>query len=482
MNPTAEAAPGIDRTSRHFIGGEWLEPLSTDTIEVINPTTEEVMGAVPAGSAADVDLAVAAARAALPGWKSLTVQERAGFCTLIGYGLQDRAEEIAGLISQELGTPVTEGMLIQAGLPAIDFTSMEYLVEELPWEQTIGNSKVIREPLGVVGAITPWNYPIHQIAAKIAPAITAGCTVVLKPSEMTPLAAYLLMEVIEGVGLPAGVVNMVTGIGPVVGEAIASHPDIDMVSFTGSTRAGIRVSELAAASVKPVTVELGGKSANVILDDADYEEAVVNGIRKCFINGGQTCTALTRMLVPRDALPIAEAIAAAALAEIKTGNPGDPETQIGPMSSAVQRDRVRGYIEKGIEEGAKLVAGGPEAPEGLETGYFVQPTVFSEVDPGMTIAQEEIFGPVLSIIPYDSEEQAIELANDSAYGLSGGVWSSNPDRAVEVARQIDTGMVEINGAAFNPLAPFGGRKLSGHGRELGPYGIEDFLTLKSLYI
>jgi len=487
MNPStasaeAETADAAPHTSRIFIGGEWREPSSTDTIEVINSVTEQVMATVPAGSPVDVDFAVEAARAALPGWKELSAQERAGFCTLVGHGLQDRAEEIAGLVSQELGTPVTEGMLIQAALPAIDFTSMEFLVEEMPWEQTIGNSKVVREPLGVVGAITPWNYPIHQIAAKVAPAITAGNTVVLKPSEMTPLAAYLLMEVIESVGLPGGVVNMVPGTGPIVGEAIASHPGVDMVSFTGSTRAGIRVSELAAASVKPVTVELGGKSANVILDDADFEAAVVNGVQKCFVNGGQTCSALTRMLVPREALPVVEAVAAAAVAEIKTGDPTDPETQIGPMSSAVQRDRVRGYIEKGIEEGAKLVAGGPDTPEGLETGFFVQPTVFSEVTPQMTIAREEIFGPVLSILPYDSEEEAIKLANDSDYGLAGGVWSSDQDRAVAVAGRIETGQVEINGAAFNPLAPFGGRKLSGHGRELGPYGIDDFLTLKSIQL
>jgi len=487
MNPStasaeAETADAAPHTSRIFIGGEWREPSSTDTIEVINSVTEQVMATVPAGSPVDVDFAVEAARAALPGWKELSAQERAGFCTLVGHGLQDRAEEIAGLVSQELGTPVTEGMLIQAALPAIDFTSMEFLVEEMPWEQTIGNSKVVREPLGVVGAITPWNYPIHQIAAKVAPAITAGNTVVLKPSEMTPLAAYLLMEVIESVGLPGGVVNMVPGTGPIVGEAIASHPGVDMVSFTGSTRAGIRVSELAAASVKPVTVELGGKSANVILDDADFEAAVVNGVEKCFVNGGQTCSALTRMLVPREALPVVEAVAAAAVAEIKTGDPTDPETQIGPMSSAVQRDRVRGYIEKGIEEGAKLVAGGPDTPEGLETGFFVQPTVFSEVTPQMTIAREEIFGPVLSILPYDSEEEAIKLANDSDYGLAGGVWSSDQDRAVAVAGRIETGQVEINGAAFNPLAPFGGRKLSGHGRELGPYGIDDFLTLKSIQL
>ena len=481
MNPaTAEAATtGSDKL---FIDGEWKESTSTERIEVINSLTEQVMGSVPAGTPVDIDFAVESARAALPDWRALSPQERAGFCTLIGHGLQDRAEEIVGLISQELGTPVTEGTLIQASLPAIDFTSMEFLVEELPWEQKIGNSLVIREPVGVVGAITPWNYPIHQIAAKIAPAFTAGCTVVLKPSEMTPLAAYLLAEVIESSGLPAGVFNMVTGVGPVVGEAIASHPGIDMVSFTGSTRAGRRVSELAAATVKPVTVELGGKSANVILDDADFEAAVVNGIQKCFINGGQTCSALTRMLVPAEALPTVEAIAEAALTEIVTGDPGNPETQIGPMVSKAQQERVRNYIQKGIDEGAKLIAGGPEMPEGQDRGFFIQPTVFSEVTPEMTIAQEEIFGPVLSILPYDSEEEAIEVANDTDYGLAGGVWSSDPDRANAVARQLDTGQVEVNGAAFNPLAPFGGRKQSGHGRELGPYGIEDFLTLKAIQL
>lgn len=483
MNPaTAETAGQLMVKDKLFIGGEWKDPTSPDTIEVINSYTEQVMGSVPAGSPADIDFAVEAARAALPEWRALSPQERAGYCTAIGYGLQDRAEEIVALISQELGTPVTEGMLIQASLPAIDFTSMEYLVEEIPWEQQIGNSLVIREPVGVVGAITPWNYPIHQIAAKVAPALTAGCTVVLKPSEMTPLAAYLLTEVIESSGLPTGVFNMVTGVGPVVGEAIASHPGVDMVSFTGSTRAGRRVSELAAATVKPVTVELGGKSANVILDDADYEAAVVNGIQKCFINGGQTCSALTRMLVPREALPTVEAIAEAAVGEIIVGDPTQPETQIGPMASKAQQERVRTYIQKGIEEGAKLITGGPEMPDHLDQGFFIKPTVFSEVTPEMTIAQEEIFGPVLTILPYDSEEQAIEIANGTDYGLAGGVWATDPERANQFARQLDTGQVEINGAAFNPLAPFGGRKQSGHGRELGPYGIDDFLTLKAFQL
>jgi len=478
MNPSAT----LQKTSQLYIGGHWTDPASSETIDVINATTEEVMGQIPAGTAADVDAAVAAANAALGPWRDIAPSDRAQICAAIAARLQDRAEEIAALISQELGSPAMEATMIQAGLPAISFASMEHLVEHLPWEQTIGNSLVVREPVGTVGAITPWNYPLHQVAAKVAPAMTAGCTIVVKPSEVTPLSAFILAEVMDEVGVPAGVFNLVTGTGPVVGEAIVTHPGIDMVSFTGSTAAGKRISELAAASVKPVTLELGGKSANVILDDADLEKAVVDGIAKCFINGGQTCSALTRMLVPRESLPTVEAIAQAAVAEAKAGDPGDPETKIGPMVSAVQRDRVRGYIQAGIDEGARIVCGGPDAPDGLDRGYFVQPTVFSDVTPDMRIAQEEIFGPVLVIMAYDSEDEAVELANSTQYGLSGGVWSGDEERAKSVARRMDTGQVEINGGVFNPLAPFGGRKLSGHGRELGPYGIEEFLTLKSLQL
>jgi acyl-CoA reductase-like NAD-dependent aldehyde dehydrogenase len=372
--------------------------------------------------------------------------------------------------------------MVQAALPAMSFMSMPYLVEELPWEQQIGNSLVVREPVGVVGAITPWNYPLHQIAAKVAPALTAGCTVVLKPSEVTPLNAFILAEIVAELGLPPGVFNLVTGTGPVVGEAIAGHPGVDMVSFTGSTRAGRRVGEVAAATVKKVALELGGKSPNVILDDADLERAVVDGIRKCYLNSGQTCSALTRMLVPRASLPMAEAIAAAAVAQTVVGDPMDPASQLGPLVSHVQRERVRAFIRTGIDEGAKLVCGGAEPPAGLDRGYYVQPTVFSEVTPDMTIAREEIFGPVLAIMPYDDEDDAIRIANDSEYGLAGGVWSADEERAKRVARRIRTGQVEINGAAFNPLAPFGGVKQSGHGRELGPYGIEEFLTLKALQL
>ncbi|HKN41215.1 MAG TPA: aldehyde dehydrogenase family protein, partial [Acidimicrobiia bacterium] len=325
-------------------------------------------------------------------------------------------------------------------------------------------------------------YPLHQIAAKIAPAMAVGCTVVLKPSEVTPLNAFVLAEIIEEVGLPPGVFNLVTGTGPIVGEAIASHPDVDMVSFTGSTRAGKRVSELASETVKPVALELGGKSPNVILDDADLERAVVDGVGKCYLNSGQTCSALTRMLVPRSRLAEAEDIAVTAAETYTPGDPFDGNTRLGPLVSETQRERVRSYIRKGVEEGAKLLTGGAEAPEGLDKGYFVRPTVFSEVRSDMTIAQEEIFGPVLSIIPYDDEDDAVRIANDTIYGLAAAVWSGDPEHAKQVARKIRSGQVEINGGAFNPLAPFGGFKQSGHGRELGKFALEEFLAVKSMQL
>ena len=378
--------------------------------------------------------------------------------------------------------PVKLTQMIQVGLAINDLASMAQAIEEFTWEEKIGNSRVLREAVGVVGAITPWNYPLHQITAKIAPALAAGCTVVLKPSEVVPLNAFILAEVIESVGLPAGVFNLVTGIGPVVGEAIAAHPGVDMVSFTGSTRAGRRVSELAAATVKPVAMELGGKSPNVILEDADFSRAIPDGVAKCYLNSGQTCSALTRMLVPRERLAEVEELAVAAAEAFTPGDPFDPETTLGPLSSAAQRERVRGYIEKGEAEGAKLLTGGAEAPEGLDRGFFVRPTVFSEVTPEMTIAREEIFGPVLAIQPYDDEADAVRIANATEYGLAGGVWSGDEEHAIEVARQLRTGQVEINGGAFNPIAPFGGYGQSGHGRENGRYGLEEFLQVKSLQL
>ena len=465
-----------------YIDGAWVEPSGKDTLDVINSTTEEVIATIPAGDANDIDRAVKAAKAAFPAWSQTSVQDRAKYLTRINEGLSARADEIANIVSEEVGMPKMLSKLIQVGLPQGSFAVNAQLVEGFQFEEQVGNSLVVREPVGVVGCITPWNYPLHQIAAKVAPALAAGCTVVVKPSEVAPINAFMLAEIIDEAGLPAGVFNLVSGVGPVVGEAIASHPDVDMVSFTGSTRAGKRVSELAAQTVKRVTLELGGKSANVILDDADFEKAVADGVGKCYLNSGQTCSALTRMLVPRDRLAEAEAIAAKTAETFTPGDPFADTTRLGPLVSAVQRDRVRGYIQKGIDEGATLVTGGADAPDGLDKGFFVKPTVFSDVRRDMTIAQEEIFGPVLSILPYDTEEEAIEIANDTVYGLAGGVWSGDPERAKKVALQLRTGQVEVNGGGFNLMAPFGGYKQSGHGRELGKYGLEEYLEVKSLQL
>jgi aldehyde dehydrogenase (NAD+) len=477
---THDAEPIVRDTL--FIGGEWVEPLGDGTLEVTDSTTEKVMGRVPEGTAADVDRAVAAARAAFEVWSQVPAYDRAQACLGIGMKLAERGEEIAALVSREVGMPIELSAQIQAGLPTMDFMAMPDVVDQTAWEEQVGNSLVVREPVGVVGCITPWNYPLHQIAAKVAPALAAGCTVVVKPSEVTPLNAFVLAEIVDSLGLPPGVFNLVPGVGAVVGEALAAHPGIDMISFTGSTRAGKRVAEVASGTVKRVALELGGKSPNVILDDADLMKAVPDGLGKCFLNSGQTCSALTRMLVPRERLAEAEAIAAGALPHFGVGDPLQPGHTLGPLVSEAQRERVRGYIRKGIEEGAKVVAGGEEPPEGLDEGYFVQPTVFSEVTPEMTIAQEEIFGPVLVLMPYDDEDDAVRIANDTIYGLAGGVWSGDEERARQVARRIRTGQVEINGAAFNPLAPFGGYKQSGHGRELGRFGLEEFLETKAIQL
>jgi aldehyde dehydrogenase (NAD+) len=475
-------AASISAREEIFIGGEWVEPVGADPLPVVNSTTEETIATIPGCTPVEVDLAVEAARGAFEGWSQTPRTERAEAMTAIAAGLGERAEELAATIVQELGMPLKLTQMIQVGLAMNDFAAVPQAMEEVRWEEEIGNSRVLREPVGVVGAITPWNYPLHQIAAKVAPALAAGCTVVLKPSEVVPLNAFILAEVIESVGLPAGVFNLVTGIGPVVGEAIAAHPGVDMVSFTGSTRAGRRVSELAAATVKPVAMELGGKSPNVLLDDADFARAVPDGVAKCFLNSGQTCSALTRMLVPRERLAEVEELAAAAAEGFTPGDPLDPGTTLGPLVSAVQRERVRGFIAKGEAEGAKLLTGGTDAPEGLERGFFVRPTVFSEVTPEMTIGREEIFGPVLSIQPYDDEADAVRIANATEYGLAGGVWSADTDRAIGVARKLRTGQVEINGGAFNPIAPFGGYGQSGHGREFGRFGLEEMLQVKSLQL
>jgi acyl-CoA reductase-like NAD-dependent aldehyde dehydrogenase len=463
-----------------YIGGAWVPSTGKGVIEVINSTTEEVIGTIPEGTPEDVDRAARAAADAFELWAATSREERSKTLERVKEALTARTEEIATLISQEVGMPYTLSSLIQVGLPVMSFDAAARLATEFPFEEEVGTSLIVREPVGVVGAITPWNYPLHQIAAKVAPALAAGCTVVLKPSEVAPLNAFILAEVLDDIGLPPGVFNLVTGVGPVVGEAIASHPLVDMVSFTGSTRAGKRVMQLASDGVKRVALELGGKSPNVILEDADLSAAIPAGVAACYINSGQTCSALTRMLVPRSRLAEAEALAVEAAETYTTGDPFDGGTRLGPLVSSTQLERVRGYIKKGIDEGATLLTGGAESPEGLDKGYFVRPTVFSNVTRDMTIAKEEIFGPVLSIIPFDSEEEAVEIANDTVYGLAGGVWAGDKEHAERVARRIRSGQVEVNGGGFNPLAPFGGYKQSGIGRELGKYGLEEYLEVKAL--
>ncbi|MGA2836784.1 MAG: aldehyde dehydrogenase family protein [Acidimicrobiales bacterium] len=465
-----------------YIDGAWVPSTGSGTIDVIDSTTEDVMGTIPEGTTEDVDRAVAAARAAFPAWSARPVEERTALLTKVAESLGAQVDTLADLITHEVGMPLVLSQLVQVGLPINSFATAAQVAADFTWEQTVGNSLVVREPIGVVGCITPWNYPLHQIAAKVAPALAAGCTVVVKPSEVAPLNAFVLADIFDAVGVPAGVFNLVTGYGPVVGEAIAAHRDVDMVSFTGSTRAGKRVSEVAAGTVKRVALELGGKSANVILPDADLGTAVPDGVGKCFLNSGQTCSALTRMLVPRDKLAEVEELARTAAGSYTPGDPFDASSRIGPLVSATQRDRVRSYIDKGVGEGARLVVGGTEPPEGLDTGYFVAPTVFSDVTRDMTIAREEIFGPVLVIIPYDTEDEAVDIANDTDYGLAGGVWSGDAEHAKAVARRLRTGQVEVNGGGFNPMAPFGGYKQSGNGREFGAFGLEEFLEVKSLQL
>ncbi len=468
-----------------YINGAWTPSASTDTIDVIDSITEGVMATIPSGTAADVDAAVQAAIAAFDSWSNTPAEERAKYLTRIGDALGARMDEIATAISKETGMAKWLSQMVQVGLPINSFNKAASLAEVYEFSETVGSSLVLREAIGVVACITPWNYPLHQIAAKVAYAMAAGCTVVLKPSEIAPVDAFILADIIHEVGLPAGVFNLVSGLGPVVGEAMAMHPGVDMVSFTGSTRAGKRVMQLGAETIKKIALELGGKSANIMLDDLDpvaFRKAVSDGVGKAFLNSGQTCSALTRMLVPRHRLMEAEIIAGSAADAMTVGDPFTEGVHLGPLASAAQRDRVQGYIQKGIDEGATLVTGGLGAPEGLDTGFYVRPTVFSGVTPEMTIAQEEIFGPVLSILPYDSEEDAVRIANGVVYGLAGGVWSGHKGHAEAVARRLRTGQVEVNGGAFNPNAPFGGYKQSGIGREYGRFGLEEFLEIKSLQL
>jgi betaine-aldehyde dehydrogenase len=465
-----------------YIGGAWVASRSPAMLEVIDASTEAVMGQIPAGDPADVDAAATSARGAFDAWAATPVTQRAELLERLAAGLKARADEIARTISAEVGMPLKLSQRIQAGLPPQVMASYAGIVREFTFEENIGPTRVTLEPVGVIGCITPWNYPLHQVVAKVAPALAAGCTVVLKPSELAPLTAFILAEVVHEAKLPAGVFNLVSGPGPSVGEALVVHPAVDMVSFTGSTRAGRRISELAAASVKRVALELGGKSASIVLDDADFAKAIRSTMNQCYLNSGQTCTALSRLLVPAARYEEAARLAVEAARGFAPGDPLQEDTKLGPLISAHQRERVRGYIRKGIEEGAELLAGGADAPADLAKGYYVQPTVFGRVRPDMTIAQEEIFGPVLSIIPYRDEDEAVSIANGTIYGLAGAVWSGDNAHAERVARRLRAGRVDVNGGGFNMLAPFGGFKQSGHGRELGRYGLEEFLEARSLQL
>ncbi|MFG2730534.1 aldehyde dehydrogenase family protein [Streptomyces canus] len=460
-----------------YIGGEWVRPASTDVVEVENPATEQIIGVVPAAGVTDIDRAVQTAQDALPHWAALSPAQRAAYLDRLWQHLDRRREEIARTVTLELGTPLKTAMAIQAGLPLTVLRSYADLAGDYKFSEWVGHSLVVKEPVGVVGAITPWNYPLHQMIAKVAPALLAGCTVVLKPAELTPFVAYLLTDAVHEAELPAGVFNLVCGHGPVAGAALAAHPGVDMVSFTGSTEVGKQISVFAAATVKKVALELGGKSANIILDDADLTTAVKVGVGNAMLNAGQTCTAWTRMLVPHSRYEEALELAAAAARKYPVGDPTLPDTRLGPVSSARQRASVLAHIDTGLSQGARLVAGADEAPS---RGHYVPATVLADVKPDDVVAQEEIFGPVLAVIPYSDDEEAVTIANNSRYGLSGAVWSGNENRALAVAGRLQTGSVDINGAAFNPLAPFGGYKQSGIGRELGRHGLDEFLQIKAI--
>jgi aldehyde dehydrogenase (NAD+) len=464
-----------------YIDGEWVDPARPYPFDVVNPATEEVCGRISLGSAADVDCAVAAAKRAFVSYSRTTREERIALLEAILAEFANRYDDVAEAIMEEMGAPWRLAKGAQAGSGTQHLKAALRALKDFEFEERNRSTLIVKEPIGVCGLITPWNWPMNQVAVKVAPALAAGCTMVLKPSEIAPFDAMIFAEVLDAAGVPAGVFNLVNGDGPGVGSALSGHPDVDMVSFTGSTRAGVLVAQNAAPTVKRVAQELGGKSANILLDDADFETAVRAGAEEVFDNTGQSCNAPTRMLVPRDRMDEAAKMAARVAGEARVGDPRDEATEIGPLVSDVQWNKVQALIQQGIDEGATLVAGGTGKPEDLDKGYFVRPTVFANVDNTMTIAREEIFGPVLAIIPYDDEDEAIRIANDTPYGLSGCVSSASLDRARRVAARMRTGMVHINGAHLDSMAPFGGYKQSGNGREWGPFGIEEFLEVKSIY-
>jgi aldehyde dehydrogenase (NAD+) len=475
----ADTIPDIIKSPQgHWINGAW-STWSGASIAVENPSTGQQIAKIPAGTAADVDQAVASARAAYPAWRALAVPDRAALLDKVADELEARADDIATLIATDMGMPVKLARLIQTNLPIASFRTAARLARDFDFVRPIGNSRVFMEPVGVVGCITPWNYPLHQIAAKVAFALAAGCTVVLKPSEVAPLCVMPLIEATRLAGLPAGIFNVIWGTGPDAGQRLAESAGVDLLSFTGSTQTGRKLSVIGAQSLKRISLELGGKSPSIVLPGAAFEKAVKASTSNCFVNSGQTCSAWTRLLVERKDLAQAEAIARAVAEKMTPADPFDPASRMGPLVSALQKSRVMDFIAKGKAEGATLIAGGG-TPANLPSGYFVDATVFSNVTPTMTIAQEEIFGPVLAIMPYDSVDEAIEIANGTPYGLAAAVWGEDHRAAEIVARRIDSGQIDLNGGRFNPLAPFGGFKASGHGRENGPFGLEEFTEPKAL--
>ena len=465
---------------KFYIDGQWVDPLQGKEFQVINPATEAPAGLISLGGAKDVERAVAAAKRAFEGYSRTTGEERLALMKRILEQYKKRYADIAAAISAEMGAPIKLAKDGQAGVGTGHIKAMIEVLQRFKFEERQGPARLVHEPVGVCALITPWNWPINQVAAKVVPALAAGCTMVLKPSEFSPFSAALWAEVMHDAGVPPGVFNLINGEGAVVGAALAAHPDIDMVSFTGSTRAGTEVARLAAATVKRVHQELGGKSPNLLLEDADFARAVKASIAHVVENTGQSCNAPTRMLVPRARLAEVEALAKSAAAAVKVGDPTSETTEVGPVVSKIQFDRVEGYIAKGIAEGAKLLIGGEGRPEGLSKGYFVKPTIFSDVRNDMTVAREEIFGPVLCILPYDSEEQAIRIANDTPYGLQAYVWSQDLAHANRVGSRIRAGRITINGASGDMQTPFGGFKASGNGREWGEYGLRDFLEVKAM--
>ena len=470
----------MSNRTNFYINGEWVAPTTSELLDVINPATEQPIGQIAMGGVEDVNKAVAAAKSAFDSFSQTTKEERIALLEAIIAKYSERLGDIAAVISEEMGAPVNLANKAQApaGLGHL-MTTLEVL-KTYEFEQDLGTSRIIKEPAGVCGFITPWNWPINQIACKVAPAIAAGCTMVLKPSEVAPFNAIVFAEVMDAAGVPAGVFNLVNGDGPVVGAALSSHPDVDMMSFTGSTRAGVEVAKNAAPTVKRVAQELGGKSANIILDDADFQETIARDVFGMCTNSGQSCNAPTRMLVPKSRMDEAAAVAKAAAEQVKVGDPSAEGTTIGPVVSEVQFDKIQNLIQKGIDEGAKLETGGTGRPEGLNAGYYIKPTVFSHVTNDMTIAQEEIFGPVLSMIGYEDDEDAVRIANDTLYGLSGYISSGDRERANKIARLIRSGNVHVNGAPNDQKAPFGGYKQSGNGREWGEHGFEEFLETKAI--